>query len=277
MMRIWHQSMTTLEELPGYAKLMKAHAQKVCDESTVVDLHGLSVGTHSSELAPIEAAGLAWLHELNSIQIVENVMQAQDEGYDAVAMSCFGDPQLDVCRSLVEIPVLSAFETSLLVASTSARAFGLLVPTESAIRSNRRRVKHYAFEHRVAMIACCDPPVTEYELERGFHGDSALLDKLCAQIRKMAAAGCDLIIPAEGVLNAVLVENGITNVDGVPVFDSFGAVMASAEMMVKLQRKTGLRNARRGAYTKPDRKFVNQSREIAIRALTEAARRAADQ
>lgn len=272
MIRIWHQSMTTLEEQPGYARLMADHARKVCAADTTVDLHGVMPGTHTPDLAPIQAAGLAWIAELNALQIVENVIRAEAEGYDAVAMSCFGDPQLDACRSLVDIPVVSAFETSLLVASTCARAFGLLVPTESAIRNNRKRVRHYGFEHRVAAIAACDPPLTEYEMEHGFEG-GPIVDKLVANIRRLAAQGADIVIPAEGVLNALLVRNGIDNVDGVPVFDSFGAIMATAEMLVRLQRSTGLRNSRRGAYSRPTAKQVAHSREAALRAMRGAAER----
>jgi Asp/Glu/hydantoin racemase len=264
--------MTTLEDQPGYARLLKEHAQRVCAADTEVDLHGAMPGTHSSDLAPIQAAGLAWLAELNALQIVENVIRAEREGYDAVAMSCFGDPQLDACRGLVDIPVVSAFENSLLVASTCARAFGLLVPTESAIRNNRKRVRHYGFEHRVAAIAACDPPLTEYEMERAFEG-GPIVDQLVAGIRGLIRQGADIIIPAEGVLNALLVRNGIASVDGAPVFDSFGALVANAEMLVRLQRSTGLRNARRGSYSRPDAAQVARSRRIAIRALTEAADR----
>jgi allantoin racemase len=274
MMKIWHQSMTTLEDQPGYASLMKQHAQKVCAPDTVVDLHGVMPGTHPPDLAPVQAAGLAWLAELNSLQIVENVIRAQDEGYDAVAMSCFSDPQLDICRSLVDIPVISAFETSLLIASTSARAFGLLVPTASSVRNTRRRIQQYGFEHRAAVVAACDPQLTEYDMEHGFEG-GPMVDKLVANIRRLRDAGADIVIPAEGVLNALLVRNGIDNVDGVPVFDSFGAVMATAEMLVRLQRTTGLRNARSGAYRQPPAQAMAHARRVALAALQAANERGA--
>lgn len=272
--RIWHQSMTTLEEQPGYAALMQQHASKVCGPDTTVDLHGVMPGTHYPGLAPIQSAGLAWLAELNALQIVENVIRAEAEGYDAVAMSCFSDPQLDVCRSLVDIPVVSAFETSLLIASISARAFGLLVPTAGAVRNSRKRVNFYNYGHRVALVSACEPQLTEYDMEQGFDGGGDMVDKLVANIHRMAGEGVDIVIPAEGVLNALLVKNGITNVDGVPVFDSFGAVMATAEMLVRLHRTTGLRNARKGGYSQPDAKFVKHSREVAIKTLTAAAQRA---
>lgn len=273
MIRLWHQSMTTLEELPGYARLMQAHAGRVCASDTTVDLHGLREGTHAPGVAPIQSAAFALMHDLNSLQIVENVIQAAEEGYDAVAMSCFGDPKLDICRSLVDIPVLSAFETSLLVASTAARAFGFLVPMASAVRNTRKRIAHYGYEHRVAAVLACDPPTTEYELASGFDGDAALVERLVAQIRRLVAAGADIVIPGEGVLNAVLVHNGITSVDGVPVLDSFGAVVAMAEMLVKLQRVTGLRNAQRGLYARPDPALVAHARAVAMEALSAAASR----
>ena len=270
MIRIWHQSMTVLEDLPGYAKLMKEHAQRVCEVDTTVDLHGLMPGTFTHDFAPLQSAASPWLYQLTCLQIVENVIRAQQEGYDAVAMSCFGDPHLDICRSLVDIPVLSASETSLRVASTSAQAFGILVPDEAAAKRARARAKAYGFEARIAIVAACTPGLTEYELERGFSGDATLIARLTEQLRKMVAAGADIIIPAEGVLNSVLVHNRISHVDGVPVFDSFGSVMASAEMLVKLHRSTGLRNAKTGAYAKPPAEFVRHFRQVAIKTLQEA-------
>jgi len=262
--------MTVLEDLPGYAKLMKEHAQRVCEVDTTVDLHGLMPGTFTHDFAPLQSAASPWLYQLTCLQIVENVIRAQQEGYDAVAMSCFGDPHLDICRSLVDIPVLSASETSLRVASTSAQAFGILVPDEAAAKRARARAKAYGFEARIAIVAACTPGLTEYELERGFSGDATLIARLTEQLRKMVAAGADIIIPAEGVLNSVLVHDRISHVDGVPVFDSFGSVMASAEMLVKLHRSTGLRNAKTGAYAKPPAEFVRHFRQVAIKALQEA-------
>lgn len=270
MIRIWHQSMTTLDELPGYAAMLSAHARRVCMADTVVDLHGLREGTHAPGVAPIESAAYALLHDLNALQIVENVLRAQAEGYDAVAMSCFGDPKLDICRSLVDIPVLSAFETSLLVASTVARSFGFLVPMESAVRNTKKRIAHYQYGHRLAAVLPCDPVMTEPELAAGFDGDARVIDALVAQAKKLVAAGADIVIPAEGVLNAVLVQNGITGIDGAPVLDAWGATVAMAEMLARLRRTTGLGNARRGLYARPPAALVDHARGVALQALVEA-------
>lgn len=268
--RIWHQSMTVLEERPGYARLLGEHIRKVCDEQTVVDLHGLTPGTYPLGVDPFELAGLAREHYLEQ-QIVENALRAEREGYDAFAMTCFSDPKLDLCRSLVSIPVLSAFETSLLTAATSAKKFGILVPDGAFRHFFRELATSYGFGQRIATVAGCSPALTETEIERGFGGDPALIERLYADMRSMARAGADIIIPAEGVLNAMLVQNDVSNVDGLPVFDAIGALFAHAEMMVKLQRRTGLRNSKSGAYRRPSPAMLRHLRSCAARALEEAA------
>lgn len=266
--RIWHQSMTILEDQPGYTELMKEHALRVCDEGTVVDFHGVSPDSNAPE-----TIAFAWPHLLNSLEVVENVIRAEKEGYDAVAMTCFLDPLVDVCRSVVDIPVLVPLETSLLVASTSARAFGLMVTSEPAGKYFRHRSAGYGFENRIALVEASDPPLDDNELEAGFRGDRSLIDPLIEQIKRMVAGGADIVIPAAGVLNAMLVHNDITNVDGVPVLDSFGAVLGTAEMLVKLHRRSSFRNANTGLYRRPSDEQTRHARDVAIRILTEASGR----
>jgi len=51
--RIWHQSITDLTLLPGYAGLLKEHAKKICGQDTTVDLHGLESGAYPGGVEPI--------------------------------------------------------------------------------------------------------------------------------------------------------------------------------------------------------------------------------
>jgi uncharacterized membrane protein affecting hemolysin expression len=45
---------------------------------------------------------------------------------------------------------------------------------------------------------------------------------------------------------------GLRAIGGVPVLDAYGALLAHAEMLVRLRRTTGLATSRVGAYAKPD-------------------------
>ena len=120
-MRIWHQSFTDLDSLPGYAGMLAELGRRVCSTGTVVDLHGLLAGTYSEGVAPVDLGGYRWVMQMNEVQVIENCIQAEREGYDAVAISCFADPGLELIRSLVDIPVVSSLETALLVSSTIGR------------------------------------------------------------------------------------------------------------------------------------------------------------
>jgi len=270
MIRIWHQSVTALASQPAYVDFMRQRASHVLAADTRVDLHGLDPDTHHRDLAPIQAASYRWLSELNSLQVVENVIAAQRQGYDAVAMSCFGDPQIDACRSVVDIPVLGAFEVSVQVAKSAGRAIGLLVPTRAAVRSNWARASAYGFKDQIALVRPCDPELDEYKMDGAFGASRASLGGPIATMRSMIADGVDVIIPAEGVLNALLAYHGVAELDGVPILDSFSAVMLMAESLVNLGRKTGFRTSHAGIYRQPEAAYIKHARNIAVRTLSAA-------
>jgi Asp/Glu/hydantoin racemase len=247
----------------------------VCSEGTTVELHGVRSGTYPQGVAPVELSGYVWSRHLIDVQIVENIVQAEREGYDAVAVSCFVDPGLELARSLVDIPVVSSCETALLVSSTIGRRFGLLTLDDSMVRILERLIADYGFVDRVAAVEALDPPINEFELDGAFKGSPALAERFAVEARRLIARGADVIIPAEGVLNTVLVRNGLQAVDGVPVLDSYGALLGMAEMLVRLRHTSGLATGRNGAYARPPAALLQHLRGVTGEALGDAARRAA--
>jgi allantoin racemase len=270
--RIWHQSFTDLTKLPGYADMLGEHARRICGADTVVDLHGLRPGTYPSGMAPIDMSRYRWAHHLGALQLVENAMQAEREGYDAVAVSCFLDPGLDEARSVVDIPIVTSCETALLVSSTVGRSFGLLTIDESMALVLRGLVREYGFSERVAAVEALQAPIDEYELDAAFAGSPDFARRFSDQSRRLIAAGADVIIPAEGVVNTVLVRNKLQEIDGVPVLDSYGALLGFAEMLVQLRRKSGLRVGRSGAYARMPEPFIQHFRRATVDALEDAQR-----
>lgn len=268
--RIWHQSITDLTKLPGYSKMLSEHAKVVCDEGTTVDIHGVLPGTYPPGVAPIELATYPWSGTLRELQIVENIMQAEREGYDAVAISCFVDPGLERGRSLVDIPVVSSLETALQVSSSIGRAFGVIALSPTQAETQRRLIKEYGFTDRVRLLVELDPPLTELTLDKAYTEPQEFVENFKRQARKMIASGVDVIIPAEGVLNTVLVRAGIDRVDDVPVLDVYGAVLSYAEMLVRMRRRCGLITGRGHAYRKPPQSVITHLREITIKAMQAA-------
>jgi len=266
-MKIWHQSFTDLDSLPGYASMLAELGRRVCSTGTVVDLHGVMPGTYPDGVAPVDLGRYRWVFEMIQCQVVENCLRAEREGYDAVAISSFADPGLELVRSLVDIPVVGALETALLVSCTIGRRPGLLTLDAGMVRLIDRLVVDYGFSERVVGIDHLQPPLTELDLDKGFGGSDDLVERFRANARRLIAKGADVLIPAEGALNALMVRNALEEVDGVPVLDSYGAVLAMAEMLVHLKNRGGLRVSRSGAYAKPPASTVEHIRATAVRAL----------
>jgi len=95
--------------------------------------------------------------------ILETVKKAEQEGYDAVVIDCFGDPGLEAARELVNIPVLGANESSCHLAAQIADRFSvinILPETEHLIRS---LIVKYGLLQHLASIVTVDIPVLELE------------------------------------------------------------------------------------------------------------------
>jgi len=266
-MKIWHQSFTDLDSLPGYADMLAELGRRVCSTGTIVDLHGVLPGTYPEGVAPVDVGGYRWVLEMIQLQIVENCLRAEREGYDAVAISCFADPGLELIRSLVDIPVVSSLETALLVSSTIGRRPGLLTLDDAMVRIIERLVADYGFRERLVGIDHLQPPLTELDLDKGFSGSPELVERFRVNARRLIAKGADVLIPAEGVLNILMVRNELEEVDGVPVLDSYGALLSMAEMLVHLKERAGLRVSRSGAYATPPASMVDHIRATTVRAL----------
>jgi len=271
--RIWHQSLTELGKLPGYRAQLAAHAAKVCGPDVTVELHGMRPGTYPEGMPPVAMVRYAWAERLADLQIVENIAQAERDGFDAVAISCFLDPGLELGRSLVDIPVVSSCETAFLVAQTMGRAFGVITLDDVMVEAVGRLVTLYGCEGRVTEVVPLDPPLDEFELDRAFAGSPEFVERFARQARALVAGGADVIVPAEGVLNTVLVRNGVREVDGTPVLDSYGALLGLAEMLVNLRRRTGFATGRAGAYARPPEALVDHLRSLTAGILGAPRRR----
>ena len=133
----------------------------------------------------------------------------------------------------------------------------------------RKLIRSYGFEDRVVSVAALDPPLNEHQLDKAFAGSPEFLDSFTGQARSLIRLGVDVIIPAEGVLNTVLVHNKVSEVDGVPVLDSYGALLGMAQMLVRLRERTGLRVGRGAAYFKPSTAVVDHLRRVTGDVLAE--------
>jgi hypothetical protein len=179
-------------------------------------------------------------------------------------------PDLELDRSLVDI---RCRKTALLVSSTIGRRPGLLTLDDGMVRMIERLVADYGFRERLVGIDHLRPPLTELDLDKGFSGSAELVERFRVNARRLIAKGADVLIPAEGVLNILMVRNGLEEVDGVPGQPGLGR---QGQWGCSLTRGKGrAARGRSGAYARPRR--LDLSHNACLAGLGEMANEAMEE
>src|ERR1044072_6752730 len=112
-MRLWEQGQVATYTLPGYKELISEHYDAFRRRDTVIDIHGVK---DEANAAAAQVAGravnYAYLHRMHDNRILQNVLQAEREGYDGVMIGVLQDPALREARGIVDIPVVGYGEVN---------------------------------------------------------------------------------------------------------------------------------------------------------------------
>ena len=142
-------------------------------------------------------------------------------------------------------------------------------------RSSARRVRALAQKHRiearVSGVYALDPAVNERDLNAAFAEPDVLLTNFARVAAQAIEAGADLIVPADGVLNEVLVLHGLRRIGDVSIMDVLGVVLGYAELLVSLKRRCGLDVGRRWSHALVEAEVLAQIQSATSSALTHAA------
>jgi len=235
---------------------MTEHASKVLGSEHEVAIKGLPAGVYG-QVAPVIVLKYPYLEFLNARYICEAALTAEREGFDVMSIGCYLDTGLKLARSLVDIPVVSITETSILISCSLGKGLSIVTIDPFMVDHFITLVKEYSLTERVSSIISMDPPIQEFDMEGdGYHAKELFLNSC----RKAIAEGADVIIPGEGVLNEFAFSHGITSCDGVPILDGNAAVWHYAILMAGLKQKNGLIVSRKLSYPKPSRETMDSLR-----------------
>ena len=238
--RLWHQSSSDMTNV-SYQESIKRLTERILPGATI-DVHGVlyppeNRAEDAPELRRSDFRRNVYAEMLTEVQAAHNAIQAEQEGYDAFIYTCFNDPGILQARSMVDIPVIGMCETSLLVGHMFGRAIALIPRTVQQGHIVTRTVQ----KHRLNDHVHCMIPMDLGHVEGGPE-DAAKIELAAFEkaSREAIARGADLLISAEGRVNVMLAEMGITDVDGVRVLDSFSTQLQFAKMFVELRQATGV-------------------------------------
>lgn len=246
--RIWHQSFTVLQDLGAYDAALKAHFRRVARPDTEIVMHGMVPGTYQTNYPgnDIRHAGLQHLH---SMQFLRAGLQAEDEGFDAYAISTLPDPALRAIRSVLHIPVVGYGESAMLTSCLLGARFAIVVFIDELTDLLRDNARQYGLDGR--LVGVNDVGFRFTDVLAGFADPQPLIERFVASARAQIARGAEVIIPGEAPLCVLLATHGVSQVDGVPVLDSLACWVKQAELLVDLKRTSGIERCQRGYFNEP--------------------------
>lgn len=256
-MRLWYQSLTRPDAWPEYQGALRRVLAVAADPGVTVDVHGIErrggIGDQYRGLEFIE-----------TIEVLDNVVRAEAESYDAVLLGNIADPGLRTAREMATIPILGLCETALFIGCQMGVAVGLVTSNDKHFSRVQENVALYGLTSRVAAVErmAVDRLV---DLDEAFR-PGPVRDRILGQFHKAAEAcverGAEVVIPAVGVAMVLLAEAGIhETARGAPVLCGPMALVQAGQSAVKLRRMMGGRFAsRRGAYAQPPAAQIEELR-----------------
>lgn len=258
-LRLWHQSMTELETLPSYRQALQRQADDLLGDRVRVEVHGLVPGSYAGH-APSEVLGHPYAYHLVLGQVVDAARAAEREGCDGFVIGSFSEPFLRQARSAVDIPVASMAEATLVVAASLGARVAMVANTPAVAGLVDDAVHAHRLGARVSSVTRLGPTWTEDALEAATPVDVGAAFTAVAE--QAVGEGADVVVPAEGVLAAVVRGLALTEVDGAPVLDTLAATWLHAELLARLFA-AGARTSRRSRYSRAPDEMVDDLRSAA--------------
>ena len=269
MTRILYLSMSREEYSPNYFPFLRSYLEQVKSPDTTIDLRGTRVGLIDS---------YRFFETLDWISILDSVLDAEQQGYDAVAIGNILDPALREARSMVDIPVLGLGETSMLTSCMMGATFSLVGVNPWFGGRFEENVAKYGLRNRLSSIECMG--LTPHELDACFSdedGRARAIESFTTAARASLDKGAEVVVPAGGRLTAFLNAVGIREADGAPLLDGTVSLVAATEAAVRIRRQSGSFVSRRRLYARaPQASIARAGAQYADDYNLPALRRLAD-
>ncbi len=245
-MKIWYQSYSAIGFDPrwkNYEDTLKRNIKEVARPDTKVDLFGVE------KISPkmIESDYIQYLHVA---QVIEKGLKAEREGYDAFIVGGTLDPGAVYVRELLDIPVAFIGESSFYTACLLAPKFSVIASDGALLRRQTRLVESYGLGQRFVPGAHLSK-TNQLELvnEMGKNPKS-VIEMITKAASKPIEQGAGALVPGFGAITSFLADQGIREIEGVPIVDGIAVVIKTAEMLVDLS-KMGIKRGKKGLDISP--------------------------
>jgi allantoin racemase len=180
--------------------------------------------------------------------MVKSVLRAEPQGFDAVAVVNTLDHGYYEMRELLDIPVVFITESAMHLACQLAPGFSFVTHNAAMQRNVTELAKRYGLTER--MVAGAHLDLTYEDFPKMYDDPETYVDLFATSARQAIDRGAALLMVAGNPLNMFLIDQGVREIDGVPILDCCTAAVKSAELMVDLHR-LGIRRSTKGLFAAP--------------------------
>ena len=244
--RIWFQGATDRVHMAPYISKVEAHLKAILDSEFSATFHTTTPpATTTHAITEFRVAR----------NLIRNAVEAERQGYAAMAITHFQDAGLMEVKSVVDIPVLGLGETTLLHACTLGRKLGLVTINPVFVPWHEDQVIRYGLQQRVVGVRAVKATVKDFidafASKEAFEKLKPLWEREC---RVLLDAGADVIVPAGGL--PMMLFSG--EFEGAPVVHGITVIAKSAEMAIKLRKHGSGLVSRRSNFVKPPDKALKE-------------------
>jgi Asp/Glu/hydantoin racemase len=244
--KIWFQGATDRVHMAPYIAKVEVHLKEILDPGFT--------STFNTTTPPATTT-----HALTELRVaanfIRNAVEAERQGYHAVAINHFQDAGLMEAKSAVGIPVLGLGETSLFHACSLGRKLGLVTINPIFIPWHEDQVIRYGLQQRVIGVRAVDARVSDFiDAFASQEAYDALYPKWERECRALLDAGADVIVPAGGLPMMLYGSPPGANIDGAPIVNGITVLAKTAEIFIKM--RTGV--SRRSNFAIPPDKALKE-------------------
>lgn len=177
--------------------------------------------------------------------VIDTILAAEGEGFDAFVINCFDDPGLEQIRSLIETPVFGLCGPTFTWASQLGAKFGALVPDmPGQVAYVTRQIERLDFASRLI------PDGVRAERRRfaesfaeALTDTTPMVERLREQAAEMVDEGADVIVLACGGLGQICGNAGFHALHHrgavIPVVNPLTTAVKTAEMAIAMRAGLG--------------------------------------
>jgi len=190
-MKLWYQSYVDLENGKTYWDKLKPHLDAIVSPSTTINIHGIT---------PFDSYAHPLMEFRCAREMICNAVQAEREGYDAFIVGHFQDAGLYEARTVVDIPVVSLGEATMLYCCQLGQRTGIVTINPRFIPWFHQQIGKYGLKERITDVHSMVFEPGQMLEAYGDADKAAEVKRLFEeQAAPMVAAGSDILIPGGGI------------------------------------------------------------------------------